>query len=753
MNYSIAVRALCEFTGKQGDLDLRFTPSPSAQEGIAGHVTVASRRPKDYETEISLTAEYKNLHVRGRADGYDPKQNRIDEVKTFRGDLSAMPDNHRQLHWAQAKMYGWLLCKTRGLKEINVALVYFDIGSQKESMLIELYSADALKAYFATLCDRFITWADQELAHRTSRDQSLTNLMFPHADFRPGQRYLAESVYKSALSGRCLMAQAPTGIGKTMGTIFPLLKASPNQKIDKIFFLTAKTSGRSLALDSFKLLNQNNAALPLRVLELVARDKSCENPDKECHGDSCSLAKGFYDRIQQARQAAIQSPFLDQQSLRAVALEHQVCPYYLSQEMVRWSDVVIGDYNYYFDTSAMLHGLTVENKWRVTLLIDEAHNMIERARKMYTAELGQKNLRFARKFAPKSVQPMLDRVDRQWNELHKSQQEEYQVYGAVSSKFLYSLQQACIGITDCMTDNLSPLHEDLQSFYFAAHHFSQLAESFGEHSLFDITKGIGASGQRHSKLCLRNIVPAPFLKPRFDSAHSSVLFSATLNPWNYYVNTLGLPEKSVWIDVDAPFDAQQLTVHISHDISTRYQDRNQSLAPIIALITQRYHELPGNYLAFFSSFDYLQKACNLFVERNPDIPVWQQSRGMNETDRVAFLDRFETEGKGIGFAILGGAFGEGIDLPGDRLIGAFIATLGLPQINPINEKIRKRMDELFEQGYDYTYVFPGLQKVVQAAGRVIRTQQDRGVIYLMDDRFAHKRIQALLPHWWKIDSR
>jgi DNA excision repair protein ERCC-2 len=750
VSYVVAVRALCEFTARQGDLDLRFTPSPTALDGIAGHATVAARRPKHYEAEVTLQGEYRNLKLRGRADGYDPRRNRVEEIKTFRGKFDAIPDNHRHLHWAQVRMYGWLLCESRGLPEIELALVYFDIGSQKETVLTETQTAAQLKEYFEQQCERFLFWAEQEAAHRSARDAALSGLTFPHEDFRPGQRHLAESVYKSAVSGRCLLAQAPTGIGKTVGTLFPLLKASPGQGIDKIFFLSAKTSGRQLALDAVERIRRNNV-LPLRVLELTARDKACEHPDKACHGDSCPLAQGFYDRLAAARQAAVEARTLDQASLRSIALAHQLCPYYLGQELARWSDIVVGDYNYYFDTSAMLYALTLDQQWRVGLLVDEAHNMIDRARKMYTAELDQTRFRFARRAPGKQLKGVLDRVHRLWNALHQEQTEDYRVYHAIDSKFLFALQQACAEIADAMAEHPDGVHEDLQNFYFDALHFTRLAESFGEHSLFDITLQAAHGDQRSSLLCVRNVIPAPFLQTRFAAAHTATLFSATLSPWHFHADTLGLPDDTVAIDVESPFEAQQLNVQIARRISTRYQHRERSLQPIAELMARQYEEKPGNYLAFFSSFDYMQKAWQLFNERHPQVPTWQQARGMDEKARADFLQRFTPDGCGIGFAVLGGAFAEGIDLPGERLIGAFVATLGLPQINPVNEQMRLRMETVFGAGYDYTYLYPGLQKVVQAAGRVIRTQNDRGVLHLIDDRYADNKVLALLPSWWKLD--
>jgi DNA excision repair protein ERCC-2 len=750
VKYVVAVRTLTEFTAKEGDLDLRFTPSPSAQEGIAGHGVVTARRAAGYQTEVSLSGEYKHLTVRGRADGYDPVQNQLEEIKTFRGDLDTMPANHRHLHWAQVKMYGWLICQKLALPEIRLALIYFDIGSQRETVLSELVSANALRQYFEQQCERFLAWAEQELAHREARNRALTALRFPHSSFRPGQRQLAEGVYRAAGNACCLMAQAPTGIGKTIGTLFPLLKACPGQELDKVFYLAAKTSGRALALEALALIKRSEPALPLRVLELVARDKACEHPDKACHGESCPLAKGFYDRLPQARQAALAVSLLDKAALRTVALEHQVCPYYLSQDLARWSDVVVGDYNYYFDMSAMLHGLSVANQWRVGVLVDEAHNLIERARKMYTAELDQADLHFLRQSVSATLKKNLDRLNRNWNASHKDQSKPYQVYSEVPAKFATALQQTITEITDYLADNPANADSRLQAFYFDALHFSRLADLFDTHSLFDVTKD-ARYRQTQSVLCIRNIIPAPFLAPRFAAARSTTLFSATLSPWHFYSNTLGLPDNTVCIDVESPFKAEQLAVRIVGGISTRYQHREDSLSPIVDLMARQYEERPGNYLAFFSSFDYLQKVTALFCARYPHIPMWEQSRRMEEVERERFLARFTPESRGIGFAVLGGAFAEGIDLPGERLVGAFIATLGLPQLNPVNEEIKERMSAAFGAGYDYTYLYPGIQKVVQAAGRVIRTQSDRGVVYLIDDRFARPNVLQLLPDWWKVE--
>ncbi|QNI01668.1 ATP-dependent DNA helicase [Halomonas sp. SH5A2] len=767
--YRVAVRALCDFTAREGDLDHRFTPAPSAQEGIQGHTLVASRRGADYIAELPLSGTFEGLTVTGRADGFDPMANRLEEVKTHRGSLERMADNQRALHWAQVKVYGALLCAERGLEHVTLTLVYLEIASGKETLLSQEASATELQAFFTAQCQRFLAWAEQEADHRQRRDSRLQTLRFPHSTFRPGQRELAEDVYKATSTGRCLLAQAPTGIGKTVATLFPMLSAMPRQQLDRIAFLTMKTPGRRLALDALAALraSQGEEAQPLRVLELVARDKACEYPDRACHGESCPLAAGFYDRLPAARQAAVEQAWLDREALREVALAHDVCPYYLGQELARWTDVVVGDVNHWFDSHALLHGLAQANDWRTGVLVDEAHNLVERARGMYSAELDQQRLNRVRRAAPPALSRPLNRLARQWQALFKDTsfkdtslkdtgldavgepgKPSYRLLSALPDKLVAAAQQVGASVTDHLGEHPEDASLELQELLFEALAFCRLAERFGEHSLCDLTR----YGRGRAVLGLRNLIPADFLAPRFNAAHSVVLFSATLTPGHYYRDLLGLPEKTVWREVASPFAARQLEVRIRRDISTRFRDRDASIEPIVATMAQQYQSRPGHYLAFFSSFAYLAAALARFRESHPEVPVFSQTRGMPEAQREAFLARFTLGGKGIGFAVLGGVFAEGIDLPGDRLIGAFIATLGLPPFNDFNEALKARLGARFGQGDDYTYRIPGMIKVVQAAGRVIRSPEDEGVVVLMDDRFAQANVSALFPSWWEVET-
>jgi Rad3-related DNA helicase len=769
-SYTVSVRSLCEFTAKRGDLDRRFTPSATALEGLIGQGAVTSRRGQDYETEVALEGVYGSLRVRGRADGYDPRRRCLEEIKTIRGEPDDIPANRRHLHWAQLQTYGALFCRDRGLQELTLALVYFDIASQTEVELRELFSAADLEAALAERCERFEGWAEQESRHRCARDAGLAALAFPPGAFRAGQRILAEAVYRAATAGRCLLAQAPTGIGKTVGTLFPMLRAMPGQRLDKIAYLTCKGTGRLTALEALEGLRAGTAGQALRVLTMVAKDQACEHPDKACHGDACPLARGFYDRLPAAREEAVAAGFLGAETQRRVALRHGICPYYLGQELLRWADVLVGDVNHAFDPNGALWGLSQSQGWRLGMLVDEAHNLVDRARQMYSAELQLGQIAAAAAAAPAALRPVLERLGAAASALAKAQDSAYAVLDTVPDRLATALLAASAALGEHF-QRLPTAVGPLLHFHFGLQHFVRLAESLGEHSLFDIQRGSvtpvpsksvrgsrwapgvasgAASGLEDATLSLRNVLPAPFLRPRFAALQGVVLFSATLGPPDYPTALLGLPANTAWLDVPPAFPAEHLQVQVADRISTRYAHRDRSLQALVDVIADQFDAHSGNYLAFFSSHDYLQQAAARLAAGRPDIAQWRQDRLMETRARQDFLDRFVPGGRGIGFAVLGGVFAEGVDLPGSRLIGAFIATLGLPPVSPAQSQFRARIDAIFGAEQGYADLVPALQKVVQAAGRVLRTPEDRGWLWLMDDRYRQPEVARLLPSWWQI---
>ncbi|MDB5828590.1 MAG: ATP-dependent helicase, partial [Variovorax sp.] len=647
LDLTVSVKSLCAFAAKAGDLDLRFVPAPSAQEGIAGHHLVQSRRGPGFQGEVSLSSTVGGLQVRGRADGFDADLGRVEEIKTFRGEFDAIKGNHRALHWAQARTYAAMLCEKHSMAGITVALVYLDIQSGDETVLEEHRTRADLQAGFEALCGRYMAWALQEASHRNELAQNLASLAFPHAGFRPGQRELAEGVYRAAASGRCLIAQAPTGIGKTVATLFPLLKGWAAHRTDKLFFLTAKTSGRAVALDSLRVLRQGCATL--RVVELAAREKVCEYPGRACNGDACPLAAGFYDRLPAARSEAIGHVWLNRDALRSVASTHRVCPYFLAQEVVRWSDVVVADYNYYFDGSAFLYALTNDEEWRVAVLVDEAHNLIERARSMYSTALDSAALAVAMRVAPRHIKQALGKLEREWDSLQLAQRigsgtapaeltprvTPYATRDQIPERLHRALQEAIGAMSDHFAALPAEANGPMQPFFFDMLRFVRLSDEFGEHSVLEST--VDADPEAPCGFAIRNLIPAHFLKARFERALSVTCFSGTIAPFAFYRDALGMPDDTAQLDVGSPFQTHQLTVRVAMQVSTRYRDRGRSLLKLIDIIAAQYRRRPGNYLAFFSSFDYLASAGETMAARHPEVPMWAQSRGMRETEREAFV--------------------------------------------------------------------------------------------------------------------
>jgi DNA excision repair protein ERCC-2 len=765
--YTVSVRSLCEFTAKQGDLDRRFTPSATALEGQAGQMAVYARRSPGYETELPLEGQWGQLRVRGRADGYEADVNRLEEIKTIRGPVERIPHNRQALHWAQLETYGALIAADRGLAELELALVYVDADTQNETVLRQTATAAALQATFEARCRAFEHWARQEADHRRARDAALAALPFPLGELRPGQRLLAEAVYRVAANGRCLLAQAPTGIGKTLGTLYPLLRAMPGAQLDKIGYMTCKGTGRITALEALHALREHTPGRTLRVLTLVAKEQACEHPTLACHGDACPLARGFYDKLPAARAEAVAAGWLDPAAQRRIALQHGLCPYFLGQEMLRWADVVVGDVHHAFDPHGQLYGLAQSQDWKLALLVDEAHNLIDRARDMYSTSLSLSRVREVLAEAPAPLRAPLRRLAAELADLAREQPTDYQPIQQIPDDLAEALQRVNAALAEHVQNHPLDVGPMLQ-FYFEVLGLQRLLDRLDAHSLCDLQRrgaparatdapgnlslleGDPADDSQDALLSVRNIVPGRFLKERFESLHSVTLFSATLGPPDYPRQLLGLPEDTAWIDVPAPFPPEHLSVQVAHRLSTRYEHRDASLDALVDLLATQFSEHPGNYLAFFSSFEYLDKAAARLALRHPEVPQWSQSRQMGDGARRAFLDRFVPEGRGIGFAVLGGAFAEGVDLPGTRLIGAFVATLGLPPVSPLQDLIRERLDTLFGADHGYADLVPGLQKVVQAAGRVLRSVDDRGWVWLLDKRFARPDVRALLPGWWQV---
>ncbi len=753
---TVAIKTLVEFAAKTGSLDRRFTPSPTGKEGIEGHQHLTAKRGKHYEAEVSLRITYRDILFRGRADGYDANAHCIEEIKTFYGDVSQIPYNHQELHWAQVKCYGWIYCQTHQCDQINLSLIYFNLTDDQEFPLKETWDADALQDFFELLAEKYYQWQIQINKRLTHLHYWIEELPFPYHSMHKSQRIMAEAAYKAAATGRVLLAEAPTGTGKTLAALFPALKAITRTLVDKVFYLTAKTTGKQLALENIQLIitdKNGKDSAPLRALELTAREKACLEPDKKCMGDSCPYAFDFYTKLQSARQAAYAIPLLDKQALNALALAFEICPFYLSMEMSRWVDIIVADVNYFFDGTPLLLALTNQFDWKPYLLVDESHNLIDRGRSMYSAALHRGDLLSAKRSTPIPIKKALEKINKAWLALLKTMPEKS------DSLFLLptppeKLGVALLDFTTVYLDFLQkhpehPVQETLaQEIFFSALHYLNIVDILDGDFCIDMQN----LGSKNELLTLRNLIPAKPLGARLKFAHCACYFSATLNPAYYYQSLLGLPQDTVHIKVPSPFRSEQLDIKIATGLSTRYRDRATAIPPICKIIKQQLLATPGNAIVFFSSYDFLQKTeIQLRPElNNLPIEIMAQSKRMSEEDRQEFIDKFNQQNNLLGLAVLGGAFSEGIDLSGDALQGVFIATLGLPQVNPVNEHLRDIMQQQFNQGYDFAYTYPGIQKIIQAAGRVIRTPTDLGYLWLLDERYHRGEIKNLLPDWWKI---
>ncbi|GGY68127.1 DEAD/DEAH box helicase [Cellvibrio zantedeschiae] len=749
----VAVKTLVEFAAKTGSIDRKFTPSPTGLEGIEGHQRVTANRPDDYQTEISLSIQFNDLTFRGRADGYSPVTGCIEEIKTFYGDVEKIPHNHRQLHWAQAKCYGWMMCAQSKCDSIKIALIYFNLTDQKEYRFEEMWSAQDLQNDFEILAAKYCAWHAKINLRLQRLEPWIDQLQFPYETMHSSQRLMAEAVYKSAVTGRVVLAEAPTGTGKTLAGLFPAIKAMTRTEVNKVFYLTAKTTGKQLALENIHLIATDSQNIPLRTLELTAQEKSCLQPEKQCNGDDCIYAFNFYEKLEAAREAAYGYPVLHKNALAELAHEFEICPFYLSIEMSRWVDIIIADVNYYFDGTPLLLGLTQEFNWRPYLLVDESHNLIDRGRQMYSGELDRKQLLSAKKSAPASIKNPLNTINKIWLKLiNEFGHQNLAIIPALPEKFSLALLEFTNKYIELLQQNPEhPIQRTLaHEFFFAALQFQKVLEAIGDDFCIDLQ----SLNTKAEILTVRNLIPARLLAQRTEYAQGACFFSATLHPAHYYQSLLGLPDDCVHIKVPSPFHRDQLTVKLARNLSTRFKDRLAAIEPICNLICEQLTDNPGNAIAFFPSYEFLQKVEERlqFKLANQHIKIVAQSRQMNESERQEFIEQFNQHNNVLGLAVLGGAFSEGIDLAGDALKGVFIATLGLPQMNPVTEHLRNVMQTKFQRGYDFTYTYPGIQKVIQAAGRVIRTKTDTGYLWLLDERFQQSDIRKLLPDWWNISS-
>lgn len=752
----IAVGKLVDFACRSGDLVVGGPPGPSAVEGVRAHQAIQKQLADEYQAEIevstTLTREDCELELRGRVDllKAGPGIAIIAEIKTCYGDPGRLPKSHTDLHWSQLKIYGFCYLRQFPAARILLRMIWHDALSERNLQQSVEYDFQQLEDFSNAAIDKYWRWQQLISGLKLASRQTATRINFPFGKFRPGQRAMATAVFRSLRDSSELLCEAPTGIGKTVSALFPALKAIAHDHIDKIVYLTAKNSGRQVAWDTVAMMRDQGLRVSTLVLQAKATACACKNGGCELNPQGqCPRTLGFFDRLPAARQQLIASGLMNSEAIGAVAQQYQLCPFELALQLLPWSTLVICDYNYVFDPLVNL-GYFADNDDRVALLVDEAHNLVDRARQMYSAELLRSDSQLA-VAGSKTSRPALSRhlagVSRALDRWQRNMDGSETISESPPATVGRALDRLFDALARELADGAQPL-PDLADWLSSLYRYRHIAELFGRHHRC-VTRYQKGGSFHELAISLACLNAADQLHKSYQNFHGLVLFSATLRPPGFYQKALGLAPQCQLLSLPSPFASDQLGNFICCNIDTRYQQRSHSIVPIAELVQQVYRSRPGNYLVFFPSYQYLQQVAAAFVERYPDTPLLCQQPQASETARSQFLEQFQQGQRSLGFAIMGGIFGEGIDYHGDSLIGAIVVGVGLPGVNTEQQLIRQDFNDDGLNGFDFAYRFPGFSRVLQAAGRVIRSETDRGIVVLVDKRFAQGQYRSLLPEHWQ----
>lgn len=754
----ISVRSLVEFILREGDIDNRVSGSMEKDAMLLGgkiHRKIQSRMGTNYTAEVPLKIQMPCdgfvLQIEGRADGVlkDDGKVLIDEIKGILRSLEHL-EAPVPVHLAQAKCYAYIYAVQNSLKCIDVQMTYCQMETEEIRRFCQEFEFQELQTWFQDLVTQYEKWAKFEIEWRNVRNDSIRQIEFPFP-YREGQRDLAVSVYRTILRKKKLFIQAPTGVGKTMATVFPAVRAVGEGLGEKIFYLTAKTITRTVAEQAFSLLKEKG--LLYKTITLTAKEKICFCEEAECNPDACPYAKGHFDRVNDAVFDLItHSGDWSREVLEEQAKKHMVCPFEMSLDVSNWADAVICDYNYAFDPQAHLKRFFSESgKGEYLFLIDEAHNLVERGREMYSASLYKEDLLEVRKLV-KAEDPKLAKglseCNQQFLEL-KRECEHYQILKSVSHialKLMNVLSKLEDYLEECKD---AEKKKRVLDFYFAVRSFLNIHDIMDEN--YVIFSEMMEDGRFQIKLFCVN--PAVNLQNYLEQGNSTIFFSATLLPVHYYKKLLSVEKDDYAVYAHSSFPQENKFLFIGTDVSTRYTRRGEStyqrFARYIAVMAE---QKKGNYMAFFPSYRFLEEVHTCFLECvDHEVDSICQVSYMDEEQREEFLEEFEQEREKslVAFCVMGGIFSEGIDLTDDKLIGAVIAGTGLPQVCTEREILKQYFNAADMDGFDYAYLYPGMNKVLQSAGRVIRTESDRGVILLLDDRFRAMRYREVFPREWQ----
>lgn len=755
LNYQISVKDLIDFYYCEGSISSTFLGKSRALLGTSAHKKLQDSRPDNYTKELFLqdliTEATFTLKISGRADGlYTPLEDElpiIEEIKSTYLDFDYLKDNPIKQHLAQAKVYAYLYLQDNDFEEITTNLTYYNLKTKQQLIITDNNSSVSLETFYKSLLNKYIDWlkalADSELA----RNSSLLDLAFPFPDLREGQRKLMVGVYKSIEKSAVIRIQAPTGIGKTMAVIYPALKTLATGLNKKLFYLTTKGTIADVAEYSCQLLIDKGANF--KTAFLTAKSKICFNPEKSCDGNDCIYAKNYYDKYDKIRYEVFQHKLFTKELIEEIALKYELCPFELGLDFSLNCDLIIGDCNYFFDGKVRLQRYFTDIREDYTLLCDEAHNLPERVRNSYSAEFNRDKIVEVRKeitTAPKEIKSHLKNLNKLLIEAEKEYEYGDWIISEIQSEILASLNKFLTLMDSWLAQNpLSDAKPFLLDLYFYINDFLRIYNNIAKNFVLYIQKG--------RRICYKVycLDPAPIIGELTSQVRSVIYFSATLEPDDYFDYLLKANTKENYaLTLDSPYPPENMCVIYDRIIDTTYQYREQFYAQIADKIAHTVQAYSGNYIVFFPSYKYLESVYELTKDQLPNHRLIKQATQLTADERNQILSSF-TGDNIILFAVAGGFFAEGIDLQGDLVKGCIVVGISLPMVSFERKLISDYYSQEGKNGFDYAYKFPAINKVVQAAGRLIRRETDTGILVLLDKRFLHQHYKKYLPTSWKSD--
>ncbi len=750
----LSVHQLVDFLLRSGDIDNRVFNRSSMTEGSRLHSVYQAKQSANYMSEyplsINLTVDEIDILLEGRADGIIKRSDGtyvIDEIKTTVEELEKFHADNLEWHLGQAKCYAFMFAKQNDLDFIGIKLTYIRQGKEKEQFIDQyVFNYLELEQFVLDLINEYLEFYNIIFQKIEKRNASIDSIDFPFKKYRKGQRELAKYCYAVAKKGSRLFVEAPTGIGKTMSTLFPFIKALKDDEKSKIFYLTAKTSGKEAAHQAIRILKEQG--LSLSDIIITAKDKICFCKGKACNPDECPYTKQYYDKIQTVlRYAILTYDDFDLSTINQIAYDNQICPFEFELDLSLFMDVIICDYNYLFDPISYMKRYFDEDSSHFLALVDEAHNLVDRSRDMYSSSLSYQAFKEARKSVRHSKLHKLKLALSKMNKMFKEYLDDEDGNHIVSFFNDYTYKTISSFITtmqDVNKNENKEVSKELLSFYLDVNRFSRILELVNKNYLLFYKKE--KDDVELNVICLD---ASSFLSACMNRLQGTVLFSATLSPLDYYVDTLGGNEKDARLVLPSPFPKENLKIVIVPNVSIRYKKRETSYQKVADYIKSFVGNKVGNYFVFLPSYEYLNNLMPYIDIEDADI--FKQDREMSDEEREAFLTNFQPspEKTALGFVVVGGAFGEGIDLVSDRLIGAVIIGIGMPRINFISDQIAEYYDNKEYSGHDYAYLNPGMNKIMQALGRVIRSESDKGAVLLIDERYLNNEYRDLFKAEWR----